>query len=404
MIEVFQTEQTKNLVPRYKKFLDGHVYPIELDVVNKPFRQSLPLLKTIREKAKVEGLFTPHLSKHDGGLGLTLIEFAQISELLGTSPLGHYIFNCNAPDIGNMELMHQFASKSLNEKYLVPLQNGDIRSCFAMTEPAYAGSNPLHMGTTAVQDGDEYVLYGHKWFTSSADGAAFTIVMALTSPEKENLYERASMIVVPLPHAGVELVRNISVMGDTGEDYLSHGELKFNACRVPVTNRIGDEGKGFALAQARLGPGRIHHCMRWIGICERAFDLMCAHATSRALDEKRMLGHQQIIQFWIAECRANIQAARLMVLHTADAMEKNGAKAVKEEISTIKFFVANVLMDVLDKAIQVHGALGITDDTLLSFWYRHERASRIYDGPDEVHKSSLAKSILKNYGLKFSKS
>ena len=177
----------------------------------------------------------------------------------------------------------------------------------------------------------------------------------------------------------------------------SHAAGSSVTSAVAIANRIGDEGKGFALAQERLGPGRIHHCMRWIGICERAFELMCSRAAARQLDVNRLLGHQQIIQFWIAECRANIQAARLMVLHTADAMEKYGAKAVKEEISTIKFFVANVLMQVLDKAIQVHGALGITDDTLLSFWYRHERASRIYDGPDEVHKSALAKSILKKF-------
>lgn len=400
MIEFFQTEKTRRLIPQYKQFLEEHLYPIELEVLNKPFRQSLPGLQDLRSHAKSKGLFTPHLSEKDGGPGLSLVEFAQISELLGTSPLGHYIFNCNAPDIGNMELMHAFASESLNEKFLKPLQQGDIRSCFAMTEPGFAGSNPTQMGTTAVRDGDEYVINGHKWFTSSADGASFTIVLAVTNPDNTNRYERASMILVPLPHEGVTLVRNIPVMGDAGEDYLSHGELRFTNCRVPVTNRIGEEGKGFALAQARLGPGRIHHCMRWIGICERAFGMMCTRAATRALDETRMLGHQQIIQVWIAECRANIQAARLMVLHAADAMEKQGAKAVKEEISTIKFFVANVLMDVLDKAIQVHGALGVTDDTLLAFWFRHERASRIYDGPDEVHKTALAKHILKQYGLK----
>ncbi len=399
MSTLFQTERTKKLIPLYKQFLEEHVYPIELTVVTKPFRQSLPLLKSLREKAKEKRLFAPHLSEHNGGLGLTLVEFAQVSELLGTSPLGHYIFNCNAPDIGNIELMHQFASKELNEKYLKPLQRGEVRSCFAMTEPEFAGSNPIHMATTAVCQGDEYIINGHKWFTTGADGASFTIVMALTDPQNKNPYERASMILVPLDTEGVERVRNISIMGDAGEDYFSHSEMKFTDCRVPVTNRIGDEGKGFALAQARLGPGRIHHCMRWIGICERAFQLMCKRAASRKLDDQRMLGHQQIIQVWIAECRANIQAARLMVLHTAHAMEKDGAKAVKEEISMIKFFVADVLMKVLDKAIQVHGALGITDDTLLSFWYKHERGARIYDGPDEVHKTALAKSILKSYGL-----
>ncbi|MCU0397345.1 MAG: acyl-CoA dehydrogenase family protein [Cyclobacteriaceae bacterium] len=397
----FITEKIKNLLPRYRQFLQDYVYPIELKVVSNPFRQSLPVLQELRNKARSEGLFAPHLTEEDGGPGLSLLEFAQISEVLGTSPLGHYIFNCQAPDIGNMELMHEFASSELKEQYLKPLQRGEIRSCFAMTEPGFAGSNPLQLGTIAVRDGDEYIITGHKWFTSSADGASFTIVMAITNPESSNQYERASMILVPLPNSSVELVRNISVMGESGEDYLSHGELKFHQCRIHISNRIGPEGKGFALAQARLGPGRIHHCMRWIGICERAFDLMCQRATSRSLSGHHMLGHQQIIQFWIAECRAQIQAARLMVLHTALAMDKQGAKAVKEEIATIKFFVANVLTDVLDKAIQVHGGLGITDDTILSFWYRHERASRIYDGPDEVHKSSLARHILKSYGMKF---
>jgi acyl-CoA dehydrogenase len=344
-------------------------------------------------------LWAPHLAEHDGGVGLSLSEFAHVSEVLGTSPLGHYIFNCNAPDIGNMELMHQFASAELKERYLTPLMNGDIRSCFAMTEPEHAGSNPVEMSTIAVRDGDHYIINGHKWFTTAADGAAFTIVMALTDSENENPYLRASMIVVPLDNPGYQLIRNIPIMGDAGEDYLSHGEVLFTNCKVPVTNLVGEAGKGFALAQARLGPGRIHHCMRWIGICERAFDMMCKRAVSRPLKEGKVLAHQQAIQFWIAESRTEINAARLMVLQAAEVIEKEGAKAAKDEISGIKFFVANVLMNVIDRAIQIHGGLGVTDDTVLSFWYRHERAARIYDGPDEVHKTSLAKSILKKYML-----
>jgi acyl-CoA dehydrogenase len=399
MTELFYTEKLKVLLPQYQDFLKTDVYPIELGVITNPFRQSLPLIKTLREKAKAKKLFAPHLSPEEGGVGLNLMEFAQVSELLGTSPLGHLIFNCNAPDIGNMELMHQFASAELKKNYLHPLMNGEIRSCFAMTEPEFAGSNPVNMATTAQREGNQYAINGHKWFTTAADGANFTIVMAVTDPHNVNPYLRASMILVPLDNPGYELVRNISIMGEAGEDYFSHAEVRFTNCRVPLENLIGHEGQGFALAQARLGPGRIHHCMRWIGICERAFDLMCSRATSRKLNDHKFLGHQQIIQAWIAECRANINAARLMVLHTAYKMEKEGAKAAKEEISTIKFFVADVLMKTLDKAIQVHGALGITDDTLLSFWYRHERGARIYDGPDEVHKVSLAKAILKRYGM-----
>jgi len=388
-----------DLVSRYQAFLKEFIYPIEKEIIYGSFKSHLPKLRELRELAKSKGLFTPHLSIDEGGLGLSLPEFARISEVLGTSPLGHYIFNCNAPDIGNMELMHAFASPFLKETYLKPLQRGEIRSCFSMTEPEHAGSNPIHMSTKAVLEGDEYVINGHKWFTTSADGAHFTIVMAITNPEAENVYQRASMILVPLDNPGYRLIRNISIMGDEGEDYLSHGELEFTNCRVPKSHLIGDEGQGFTLAQVRLGPGRIHHCMRWIGICERALGLMCDRALSRELNPEKFLSGQQTIQNWIAESAAEIKASRLLVLHTAEKIEKEGAKAAKEDISTIKFFVSDVLMKVLDRAIQVHGALGITDDTLLSFWYRHERGARIYDGPDEVHKSVLAKSILKSRAL-----
>ena len=254
------------------------------------------------------------------------------------------------------------------------------------------------MGTTAVLDGDEFVINGHKWFTTAADGATFAIVMAVTNPDAEP-HKRASMIVVPTDTPGFEFTRNIPIMGDVGEGYLSHAEINYVNCRVPKNNLIGEMGSGFMLAQQRLGPGRIHHCMRWIGICERAFDMMCSRAASRELRDGRMLGHQQTIQNWIAESRAEINASRYMVLHAAQKIDNEGAKAARLEISIIKFYVADVLMKVLDRAVQVHGALGITDDTLLSFWYRHERGARIYDGPDEVHKASLAKAILKGYGM-----
>ena len=396
---MIQSAALTDLIHQYKSFLVENIYPIEKEIIYGSFKSHLPKLRKLRDLAKSKGLFTPHLSKADGGLGLSLIEFASISEVLGTSPLGHYIFNCNAPDIGNMEMMHAFASPYLKETYLKPLQRGEIRSCFSMTEPEHAGSNPIHMSTMAVLEGDEYVINGHKWFTTAADGAQFTIVMAITNPEAENVYQRASMILVPLDNPGYRLVRNISIMGDEGEDYLSHGEVEFTNCRVPKSHLIGEEGQGFTLAQVRLGPGRIHHCMRWIGICERALGLMCDRAMSRELNPGKFLSGQQTIQNWIAESAAEIKASRLLVLHTAEKIEKEGAKAAKEDISTIKFFVSDVLMKVLDRAIQVHGALGITDDTLLSFWYRHERGARIYDGPDEVHKSVLAKSILKSRAL-----
>jgi alkylation response protein AidB-like acyl-CoA dehydrogenase len=223
--------------------------------------------------------------------------------------------------------------------------------------------------------------------------------MAVTNPEEPQRHRRASQIIVPIKTEGFQLVRNISVMGHEGSDYASHAEVRYENCRVPQSNLLGREGEGFQLAQARLGPGRIQHCMRWVGICERAFDMMCRHAASRELAPGVPLGSRQTVQEWIAESRAEISAARLLVMHTAERIDAEGAMAVREEVSLIKFFVAGILQKVLDRAIQAHGALGLTDDTVLAYWYRHERAARIYDGPDEVHKGVVARSILRNYGV-----
>lgn len=382
-----------------RAFLDEKVLPVEPEFLNRPFRELLPQLAELRAEVKRRGLWAPHLPKALGGLGLTLVEFAHVSALLGESPVAHYLFNCQAPDIGNTELLHGHGTPAQKATWLAPLAAGEIRSCFAMTEPEFAGSNPIHMATTAVRDGDDYVINGHKWFTSSADGAAFTIVMAVTAPDAAP-HKRASQIIVPMDTPGLTIVRNISVMGDGGTDYASHAELRFENVRTPITNRIGAEAEGFALAQERLGPGRIHHCMRWIGISERAFALMCQRAVSRELAPGEPLGRQQAVQHWIAESRAEIDAARLLVVDTAMQMERDGAHAARDRVSLIKFHVAGVLLRVLDRAIQVHGALGMTDDTPLAYWYRHERGARIYDGPDEVHKSSVARRILAGYGMK----
>lgn len=269
-----------------------------------------------------------------------------------------------------------------------------------MTEPEFAGSNPVWLATSARREGDEYVIDGHKWFTSSAEGAAFCIVMAVTNPDAPKPHARASQILVPTETPGFEIVRNLPVMGERGEGWLSHAEVRLTGVRVPVANRIGEEGAGFALAQERLGPGRIHHCMRWLGICERAFDLMCERAATRELSPGQPLGGRQIVQAWIAESRAEIDAARLLVLRAAWRIDREGAQAARDDISLIKFHTAGVLQRVLDRAIQTHGALGITDDTPLAFWWRHERGARIYDGADEVHKTSLARRLLERYGMK----
>jgi acyl-CoA dehydrogenase len=381
-----------------RNFVREELVPLERRFLQGSFLALKPELERKRQRVRESGLWAPHLPEADGGLGLSLAEFGRVSEELGRSPLGHYVFNCQAPDIGNMELLHAHGSPEQRERWLGPLMRGEIRSCFSMTEPEHAGSNPVHLSTTAVRDGDDYVITGHKWFTTAAEGAAFAVVMAVTDPDAPKPHARASQIIVPTDTPGFRIVRNIPVMGDVGEDYFSHAEVAYEECRVPVGNRIGEEGSGFLLAQERLGPGRIHHCMRWIGICERAFEMMCRHAATRELAPGQPLGAQQAVQFWIAESRAEIDAARLMTLDAAERIDREGARAARMAISTIKFYGAGVLLRVLDHAIQIHGGLGVTDDTLLSFWYRHERAARIYDGPDEVHKSVLAREILKRYG------
>jgi alkylation response protein AidB-like acyl-CoA dehydrogenase len=393
-------ESLHQLLSRIHEFLKTEVYPSEREFLNRPFRDLLPALKEKRQRVKDERLWSPHLPQEYGGLGLKLTDFAYVSEELGRTPLGHYLFNCQAPDVGNMEVLMAHANEEQRELYLWPLVRGEVRSCFAMTEPEHAGSNPAWMSTSAVKDGADYVINGHKWFTSSADGAAFAIVMAVTNSETSNPYQRASQIIVPAGTRGFNLIRNISVMGEEGSDYASHAEVRFEDCRVPQSNLLGREGLGFVIAQERLGPGRIHHAMRWIGICERAFELMCEYAARRELSPGVLLCSRQNVQEWIAESRAEISAARLLVLNTAKRMDLEGQQAAREDISLIKFFVAGILQKVLDRAIQVHGALGMTDDTVLAYWYRHERAARIYDGPDEVHKSLVARSILKRYGFK----
>jgi acyl-CoA dehydrogenase len=389
--------QVEPILTKIHAFVEDELIPLEHEFLNSEFRPLLPVLAEKRAQVQDAGLWAPFLPKVYGGMGLPLVEYAHVSEALGRSPLGHYTFNCQAPDVGNMEILMEYGTPAQKSTYLEPLARGEIRSCFAMTEPENAGSNPVLMDTTATKEGDDYLINGHKWFTTGADGAAFAIVMAITNPEAESRHHRASQIIVPTDTPGYTLVRNIKVMGEAGSDHATHGEVRFENCRVPQVNLLGPEGAGFRIAQERLGPGRIHHCMRWIGICERAFDLMCKRAIGRRLSSSGYLADQQTIHNWIAESRTEINAARLMVLNAAWKMDQAGAYAARIEISTIKFFVANVLHNVLDRAIQVHGALGMTDDTPLAYWYRHERAARIYDGADEVHKWVVARQILKEY-------
>ncbi|MCA1664038.1 MAG: acyl-CoA dehydrogenase family protein, partial [Myxococcales bacterium] len=333
------------ILDKVSRFIRDEAIPLERQF-HGSFRKLLPELRKLRQRVKELGLWGPQLPRELGGMGLSLLEHGQISEILGRTPVGHYLFNCQAPDSGNMEILITHGSDEQKKRWLEPLARGEIRSCFSMTEPEMAGSNPTQMATTARRDGDHFVINGHKWFTSSADGATFAIVMAVTNPDAEP-HLRASQIIVPLDAKGFELVRNISVMGEAGDDYASHAEVRYHDVRVPVANLLGPEGAGFLIAQERLGPGRIHHCMRWIGICERAFELMCARAASRELQPGKALGTKQIVQAWIAESRAEIDAARLMVLRAAWTIDKQGLHEAREQISLIKFFVAGVLDRVL---------------------------------------------------------
>jgi alkylation response protein AidB-like acyl-CoA dehydrogenase len=397
------SEAVREMTGTVRRFLDAEVMPVERLVLERGFGAGGLEVERLRGQVREMGMLAPHMPREWGGGGFHFLDLAPLSEILGRSLIGHYVFNLQAPDAGNMELLLHHGTPEQQEKWLRPLVQGDIRSCFGMTEPEHAGSNPVWLGTTARREGNEYVLDGHKWFTSAADGATFCIVMAVTDPDAPNPYARASQILVPLDAHGFEVVQNLAVMGERGEGWMSHAEVRLEGVRVPVANRIGAEGAGFALAQERLGPGRIHHCMRWIGICERAFDLMCERAATRELSPGKPLGGRQLIQSWIAESRAEIDAARLLVLRTAWRIDREGASAARDDVSLIKFHTAGTLQRVLDRAIQTHGALGLTEATPLAFWWRHERGARIYDGADEVHKTSAAKRILERYGMKRTK-
>jgi acyl-CoA dehydrogenase len=387
------------LVRRARDFVDGELLPLEPRFLGEGLSALLPVLGEKREAVKRAGLWAPNHPREYGGLGVDLVTHGLLSEALGRTPFGHYVFGCHAPDAGNIELIHLHGSDDQRRAWLPPLVSGEIRSCFAMTEPGNSGANPLMLETRAVLGGGHWVIDGRKWFTSGADGARLCVVMAVTEPEAPP-HQRASMLLVPLPAPGFVLERNLPVMGHAGAGLFSHGEVRFTGCRVPADALLGARGEGFKLAQARLGPGRIHHCMRWLGIAARSLDLMVARAASRVIGpDGRRLGESDIVRAWIAESAAEIQAARLMVLHAAWRIEQAGARAARDEISMIKFHVAGLLQRVVDRALQVHGGLGMTDDTVLAWFYREERAARIYDGPDEVHKIAVARRLLQDRGV-----
>ncbi len=379
-------------LPAISQFVDEHVIPLEPLLLSQQWSELNSALSRIRKKVKYQNWWPTHPELKP----MPLYHMGLLSEIVGRSPLGHYAFGFQAPDIGNMELLEQFGSAELKNKWLRPLKLGDIRSCFAMTEPNNPGSNPTLLSTTAEIKNDQWVINGHKWFTTSADGAQFMIVMAITDPSAPK-HLRASMILVPADTPGMKLIRNIPVMGHSGHGYFSHGEIEFKDCHIPVNNLIGKAGQGFKLAQHRLGPGRIHHCMRWIGVANRCFDLMCKHVKNRQITDQQVLADQALIQAKVADAYTSIQAARALVLNTAKHIDDTNFEATRFNISMIKFHCADMLQKVINHSLQCLGSAGMSDDHIIAYFYREERAATIYDGPNEVHQLSLAKQILKSY-------
>jgi acyl-CoA dehydrogenase len=372
------------------------VWPLEtLDLDRGQLERALA---PVQQRVKERGLWAAHLPPELGGQGFGQVKLGLMHEILGTSPYAPIAFGNNAPDSGNSEILAMAGTEEQKERWLHPLLAGDLRSAFSMTEPETAGSDPTLLRTRAVRDGEGWVLSGHKWFSSHGSIADFLIVMAVTDPGAR-AHQRASMFIVPADTPGVRIVRDVPTMEHPWESFGQlggHAEIVYDDVRLGPEALLGSEGGGFLIAQHRLGPGRIHHCMRWLGVARRAFDMLCERATYREAHGS-VLGDKQTVQNWIADSAAEMQAARLMTLHAAWVMDTQGASAARKEIGMIKFFGAKVLHDVIDRAVQVHGALGYSTDLPLEAMYRFARAARIYDGPDEVHRATVARLVLRGY-------
>jgi acyl-CoA dehydrogenase len=386
------TDEALELRERVRAFMEAHVYPNE-QVLGREDDAADALIRELRARAKEEGLWAPHLPPEAGGSSGSFLVYAHLNEEIGRSVWGQLVFNCQAPDAGNGEILWHFGTEEQKRRFLDPLVSGEARSFFSMTEPEVPGSDPTTLQTRAVRDGDDWVIDGHKWFSSGAEGAAFGIVMAVTDPGAD-AHHRASQIIVPAEPPGVEIVRAVPTMGHRGRGWTTHCEVRYTGVRVPVTNTLGEIGDGFRIAQKRLGPGRIHHVMRWLGQMQRAFELMCSYALERETFGGP-LAEKQTVQNWIADSAAEIQACRLLTLDAAHKIDQGDEARV--EVSVIKFYAARVLHDVVDRAVQVHGARGLTDETPLAGMLAMARGARIYDGPDEVHRMVVARRILKSF-------
>ncbi len=381
----------EELRARYRAFLDEHIVPAEPAFALED-ADAERLLSSLRARAREEGLWAPHLPPEAGGTGQGFLAYAYLNEEIGRSVWAQYVFGCQAPDAGNGEILHLFGTEEQKRRWLEPLVAGEVRSFFSMTEPEVPGSDPTTLRTRAVRDGDEWVIDGHKWFSSGAEGAAFAIVMAVTDPDAEP-HRRATQIIVTTDVDGIQITP-VPIFGHRGHGWSTHCEVTYTGVRVPVDNTLGEPGDGFRIAQKRLGPGRIHHVMRWLGQMQRAFELLCTRALEREAFGSR-LADKQTIQNWIADSAADIHACRLMTLDAAHKIDSGDEARV--EISIIKFVAARVLNEVIDRAIQVHGGLGLTDRTPLAAMYAMARGARIYDGPDEVHRMVVSRRILREF-------
>ncbi|MGG0790000.1 acyl-CoA dehydrogenase family protein [Peribacillus simplex] len=399
------TQKVKDLEKKLTEFMEKHVYPNEsiyrkqLEAQKSRWSEIPPILSELTAKAKEEGLWNLFLPDSGYGAGLTNLEYAPLCEIMGRSSIGPEIFNCNAPDTGNMEVLVRYGSDEHKERWLKPLLAGEIRSCFSMTEPEVASSDATNIECRIEKTGNEYVINGRKWWSSGAGDprCKIAIVMGKTDPEASK-HEQQSMILVPLDTPGVKIERMLPVFG---YDHAPHGhaEITFENVRVPATNILWGEGKGFAIAQGRLGPGRIHHCMRLIGAAERALEELCKRIQNRVAFGKT-LARQGVIMEWVADSRIEIEQARLLTLKAAYMMDTVGNKEAKAEIAMIKVVAPNMALNVLDRAIQGFGAAGISDDFPFAAHWANARTLRLADGPDEVHRSQVAKIELRKYQQK----
>jgi len=392
--------RSRELQERMRSFMAQHVYPNEtvydqqLARADNP-HELPPVMRELKEKARAEGLWNLFMSHGDWGAGLSNQDYAPLAEIAGRSLIAPEVFNCSAPDTGNMELLALFGTPEQQQRWLHPLLEARIRSCFAMTEPEVASSDPLNLRTTIVRDGDSYVVNGHKWYTSGIldPDCALIILMGVSDPAAES-YRQQSMLLIPRETAGITVLRDLPVFGYT--DRLGHGDVLFEDVRVPAANLLGGEGDGFALAQGRLGPGRMHYAMRAVGFAERALELMCR----RVLDRQAFgvpLSDQGVVREWIARSRIEIEQLRLLVFKAAWLMDTVGNAAARMEVAAIKVAALEVAHRVVDRAVQAFGAAGVSDDTVLARLYAITRALRIADGPDEVHLRTVARRELAKY-------